>query len=233
MNHAVTEYQKGQLEVIRTIENQIENDTVSFSIVLPTENYDTDPRMALTSVHFPKPELITYVTSQLQEPLKKIAPEHYYYSPESLHLTIKNVRTTAEPRGYTPEEIEQTNHVFSQVLTHHKPFKAYFFRLLQFKLNLALVGTTDPELDSIILDLDKELDAAGVPDNKVYANKDHFFAMMTLLRFVDEPTSTFQDKINELSSTISFPPYTIDTISLVTANAVMKKRTVIGEWKLG
>jgi len=58
---------------------------------------------------------------------------------------------------------------------------AYFSHLLLFTSNLALIGTTDPELDEIHSELDRKLKQIGIPDDKIYTNNKYFFCNMTFL----------------------------------------------------
>jgi len=227
-----SDYQKGQLAVISQIEEQVKNDSVAFSVVTPTSDFKNDTRIALTGVHFPNADLKDYIRNYLQKPLQAIEPNHYYYPDDALHLTVKNIRVINDPPHFSPEDITNATSVFSQVIPNHKQFNAYFFRLFLFKYNLALVGTTDPELDAIILDLDQALNQTGVPDDKKYANSSHFFAMTTLIRFTSDISETYTSKIRELSENISFPPYTFDHISLISCNAVLTQKTIHGQWQL-
>lgn len=231
-DYLFSDYQKGQLKVINDIEQQVTADNLNFSVVTPTADFKEDSRIALTGVHFPHADLKEFILSNIQKPLREIQPEHYYYPEDALHLTIKNVRVTNDPPHFSAEDITKAIAVFANIVPNHKKFKAYFFRLFLFKYNLALVGTTDPELDSLTLHLDRELNQAGVPDDKKYANDSHFFAMTTVVRFTSDISEEYRNKIAEISNAISFPAYTFDRISLITCNAVLSKKTILGEWNL-
>lgn len=232
MNFSSTPYQQHQIEVINRIEHLVSQNAMDFSTVEPVEDYDNDERMSLTSVHFPHQDLLEYVTEQFIEPLKAIQPEQYYYRPESLHMTIKNIRVINHPPHFNDQDIAKARQVFNQVLPQHHPFQVYFYRLLLFPANLALVGTTDSELDAIHLHLDEELQKAGVPDDKNYANKQYFFSNMTLARFMEPVSDQFRQKVTELSEAISVKPYTVNSVSLVKANATMTICERLQTWYL-
>lgn len=227
-----TSYQQKQIEVINNIESQIKNNSLSFSTVRPIEDYENDPRLCLTGVHLPKTDLIENIYQSFIEPLRKVSPNHYYYKRSSLHLTIKSVRVINNPPHFTQKDIEKARNIFSSVISKHKRFRIYFYKLLLFSANLALVGTTDPELDEIVMDLDQKLKGVGIPDDKQYVNSQYFFSNMTLVRFNSELTNEFKNKITELSQNISIEPYTIDSVTLLVVNAALKKRRVIGTWDL-
>jgi len=224
--------QKKQIEVIDSIENQIKGNFLGFSTVEPIKNYDNDTRICLTGIHFPKQTLLDEITRAFIEPLKQISPDHYYYEKESLHITVKSVRVINDPPHFTETDIQKARKVFREIIPRHNRYKAYFYRLLLFPSNLALIGTTDPELDTIVLDLDKRLKEAGVPDDKQYTNSRYFFCNVTLARFNAPITDEFRKKVNELSNVITVPTYLIDSVTLVTGNAALKKRTIIDSWKL-
>lgn len=227
----LTDHQLRQQQVINKIAEQVASNSLSFSTVSPVEDYENDPRICFTSAHFPRKELIDQV-QELTEPLQKLEPSLFYYPSDFLHLTIKNVRTISDPPSFSADDIQKVKEVFARVIPAHKQFKIYFYRLLLFPNNLALIGTTDPELDKIILDLDQELKKIGVPDDKVYVNSSHFFCNMTLARFNTQPSQDFIDQVSRLSETINFDPYLVDLVTLLTGNAVFKKKHEIGTWKL-
>lgn len=227
----LTHHQKKQLEVINRIAEQIRLPSPDFSTVSPVDDYENDSRICLTSVHLPDEKLIKQVRKIIKS-LRDIEPSFYYYPDSSLHLTIKNVRVINSPPGFTQKDVEKATEVFSLVVPHHEQFKAYFYRLILFPNSLSLFGTTDPELDDLVLDLDKTLIDNGLPDDKVYVNSKYFFCNMTLARFNIKPSQDFTQIVSELSDTIKFEPYTINSVTLLICNAVLKKRKEINTWQL-
>jgi 2'-5' RNA ligase len=225
-------YQQNQIVVINAIEKQIAENNLQFSTVARVENFDEDPRLCLTSVHFPSNSLIGAIQEQVIKPLQSIQPTHYYYPPESFHMTIKNIRVVQDPPDFTQNDIKKAESILAHIVPLHKKVPVYFYRLLLFPNNLALIGTTDESLDDLILDLDKELSANGIADNKKYTNSQYFFCNMTLVRFTDSLSEEFIQKVDVLSKKINIDPYVIDSVSLITSNAVMKKRTLVNAWQL-
>ncbi len=231
--HIFSPHQQKQIEVINSIEQQIKSNSMGFSTVAPVSDYKNDTRVCLTSVHLPHQQLITQVQDSLIKPLQEISPDYFFYPSDSLHMTIKNIRVINDPPHFTEEDIRKAESVFESVIPHHKKFNVYFYRLLLFPNNIALIGTTDPELDSIVLDLDKELNNAGVPDDKKYMNSQYFFSNMTLARFNRAPSEEFLRKVEELSQSLSFEPYSVDSGTLITCTAVFTKKNIIKTWNLG
>jgi len=228
----MTTHQQKQKEIINTIEKQVACDALQATAVVPVKDFEDDNRICLTSVHFPHKRFVTEIYTSISEPLKKLFPGAYFYSPSSLHLTIKNIRVINNPPRFSNENIKTAIHVFDKVIPIHKAFSIYPYRLLLFKNNLALISTTDEELDAIILNLNKELKSAALPDDKQYVNSTHFFSNMTLARFSLLPTHEFTEQVHRMSQQLLLPLYCVDSVSLVTGNAVMKKLTVHGKWQL-
>ncbi len=221
----MTHHQDKQIEIINQIEEQVKTDSLEATTVIPVNNFATDNRMCLTSVHFPAVQYTDNIYKSLITPLKNLFQNAYYYEPSSLHLTVKNIRVINDPPSFTVHDIETAKKVLNRVILKHMKFNIYPYRLLLFKNNLALMSTTDEELDRIILDLDEELKREGIPDDKKYINSRYFFSNMTLARFNTAPPGAFKEKIVEISSDLKLQSYCVDSVSLITSNAVMKKLT--------
>lgn len=224
-------HQQHQKEVIDTIERQIAENSLQFTTVSPVEDYTNDPRLCLTSVHFPKESLLTKISETIIKPLQNIQPTYYYYPKDYLHMTIKNIRVINDPPHFSQDDVTKAKTIFSQVIPQHKKFFVYFYRLLLFPNNLALIGTSDNELDKIILDLDTKLHQAGIPDDKHYANSRYFFSNMTLARF-SNPSEEFKKRVTQLSQILSITSYQVDSVSLVVGNAVFNSKKIIDTWSL-
>lgn len=228
----ITQHQLSQQQVINQIEQQIAHQAINFTTVSPVTDYAHDPRICLTSVHLLKKNLIQQIQTTLIQPLKNIEPNLYYYPNDCLHMTIKNIRIVHDKTNFTAADVQKAKNIFNETIPLHQKFKVYFYRLLLFPNNLALIGTTDAELDQIILDLDKKLTAAGIPDNKTYANAKYFFSNITLARFNQPVSTAFKQQVVTLSRNLKFEPYQVDTVSLLTCNAVLKNKHLQGTWKL-
>ena len=55
---------------------------------------------------------------------------------------------------------------------------------------------------------------------------------MTLARFYSPPTLEFKNEVKRISELDIFDDYLVDSVTLLTANAAMKNRKIIGKWKL-
>lgn len=230
--HIFSPHQENQVEVINSIELQVKTNSMEFSTVAPVQDYENDTRICLTSVHLPHKKLIKQVQDSLIRPLHQITPDVFFYPSDSLHMTVKNVRVINDPPHFKEDDIKKAEQVFETVIPNHKKFNVYFYRLLVFPNNLALIGTTDAELDSIVFDLDRRLNEAGISDDKKYLNSQYFFSNMTLARFNNKPSSEFLAKVEELSQSLLLEPYVVDSVTLITCTAVFTKKNIIKTWNL-
>src|SRR5438132_924325 len=128
----MTIHQEKQIEVIHQIEKDIENNTIAFSTVEPVEDFENDPRMCLTYVHFPHQKLLLYIQDAVIRPLKEIDPQHYYYPSDSLHMTIKNIRIINNPPHFSKHDITKAQNILEEIIPLHEKFYVYFYRLLLF-----------------------------------------------------------------------------------------------------
>lgn len=225
-------HQDKQKEIIDDIARQIDTNTLKVSVVTPVTDYTTDPRICLTSVHFPHQSFLEKIQTTIIEPLRSVEPNAYYYTQDNLHMTIKNIRVIHDPPRFTYDDVIKAGEIYTDVIPKHKKFNIFFYRLLLFPNNVALVGTTDNELDRIILDVDRRLKEEGLPDDKIYTNSTYFFSNVTLARFYTPPSEAYRKKVRELSDTLMFEPYAVDTVTLLTGNATLQNRTIHGQWHL-
>lgn len=229
---SLTQHQKKQLEVIEDIERQVSSNAVFFSTVTPVADYESDQRMCLTTVHFPSDTFKSFIYKSIIIPLQSQYPDLYYYPDDAIHVTIRNVRVIHDPPLFSDSDIDKVKRTMETTVGKHKKFRVFYFRLLVFPHNLALIGTTDPELDELSLDLAEGFQKAGIPDDKIYSNSRHFFSNVTIARFGETIPDGFHTTISKLSESLVYPNYTVDSVSLVSSNAVMKYKTVYGTWKL-
>jgi 2'-5' RNA ligase len=227
-------HRQHQTDIIDRIAADIAAGSCRTSTVTPVADFAHDPRICLTSVHLPRPELTDAISQSLIRPLTAADPELYYYGTDALHITVKNIRVINDPPTFTDGDIATAERIFSAVIPRHRAFTVTFYRLLLFPNNLALMGTTEPGLDGIIHDLDTELTAAGLSDDKIYLNDRYFFCNMTLSRFPHPPTERFAAAVAGLAATsLPLPPYRVDSVSLITTNAAFRNGKIRGHWNLG
>ncbi|KAB8318595.1 hypothetical protein SD81_015335 [Tolypothrix campylonemoides VB511288] len=227
------DYVVQQKKIIQQMKDSIHQGQSKSSIVEMQSDYENDDQTCLTSVAFTSKDIAKIILEKIIEPLKSSDPNHFYYSSELLHLTIKNLRTIHNPSLFNEEDVVKAHQLFNQIIPTFQSFNFSFEGLILFPTSVALLGYCNDTLRKLVQTLDFGLREIGVPDNKKYISDTIFFGNMTLCRFTHEPSSSFQNKVKELEN-IYIGEMPVTEISLITCNAVChsKTRKVIGTYKL-
>jgi 2'-5' RNA ligase len=190
-------------------------------------DYASDPAMALTSVVFVPPSIATEIRQVLLPPLQAVEPEHHYYPPEAMHLTIKNVRSIHHPPTHTPADIARVHQLYHRLIPAHSAFTVSLEELFSFPTSVALIGYSDERLQLLVQDLDAGLRDIGLADDKQYVSDTVFFGNVTICRFVHPPSTRFFDTMARLSTAFS-ALLPVQTIHLLSCNAACtpESRTV-------
>lgn len=219
-------YRQQQETLIRGLEEQLNNkQSTGSTIVSMRNNYEDDNEICLTSVVFLPKELQQTITSELIEPLKAIQPAHHFYPGESLHLTIKNIRTIHQPPLFTEENQVAVDQLFTKLIPQQKSFSFDLNGLVKFPTSLSIAGYSDERLLHLVQALDCGLNEIGVPDNKTYISDTVFFGNVTFCRFTEPPTDAFLAEFNKRKNTL-IGELSVNTISLISCNAVCSKKTL-------
>lgn len=205
----------GQLAYGSTNECQV-------SIVPMNRNYLGEFGRCLTSVVFPPSAIARNIQKNIINRLRKIQPTHFYYPPESMHITIKNVRTVNDPPLYSEADINKCRRVFSEVTARHSPFSFELSQVVTFATSVAIIGFCDERLKDLVLDLDRELQIAGIPDNKKYISDSIFFGNLTICRFTAPPSSRLLQVIREIRDVVKFT-VPVTAINLITCDSVCSR----------
>jgi hypothetical protein len=200
------------------------NGKSSATFVESVQDYAHDPLRCLTTVAFLPETIIPSVFSNVIHPLKSTDPEQYYFLPDALHMTIKNIRTVSDPPLFTPADVDRVRDAFARVAPMLPPIHAHLNRLLELPTSMGIRVTTDESLLTVIRLLDGALQEAGVPDNKTYVSSNLFFGNITCCRYTHPITEAFQQKIDQLKN-IELGSWVIDRISLVIGNSVCHPAT--------
>ena len=204
------------------------------SIVPMRSDYDSDPAMCLTSVAFLPDDIAQAVHRNVVQPLKAIEPEHHYYSPDSMHMTIKNVRTIHNPPLFTEDDVRKVKRLFAELVPQHPTFAFSLEELVPFATSVSLVAYSDGTLQNLVQSLDAGLKQIGVPDNKRYVSKDVFFGNVTLCRYTREPSEGFRAAVEQMAQAYQ-GVVNVEVVHLITCNSVgdPKTRRVLHSYELG
>ena len=137
------------------------NGKSSVTVVEPTQDYASETRRCLTTVTFLPDGLIPAVFSKLIHPLRAVDPEQYYFSPDTLHVTIKNIRTVSDPPDFTPQDVERVRDAFVQVVPPLPAFQVHLGRLIELPTSVGIRVTTGESFIAVVRALDTALQEAG------------------------------------------------------------------------
>jgi inorganic pyrophosphatase len=197
------------------------------------DDYEADDRQCLTTAIFPDEEFCRRVQKTIIDALRSIEPIHYYYPPEDLHLTMKNISTVDDTRKFDDADIERIKRIFRDTMNQYPPFTFNMSGILRFPTSLALIGYSSSILGRLVQDLDQQLDRSGLPDNKSYVSDEVFFGSITICRFRHAPSPALISAIEEYVS-IDMGSLQVQEVSLLTCNAVClkKSRTILDTFHL-
>ncbi|HVZ67485.1 MAG TPA: hypothetical protein VG917_04420 [Patescibacteria group bacterium] len=212
-------YSQKQSEEIERIERAFKSGNNPSQVVEPVDDYANDNRLCLTSVVFLPKEITEIITNKLIEPLRKLDEKQYFFPPESMHITINNIRVINDPPHFNDDDIEKTKEVFGRVIPKYKMINFDLRGLWDLPTSLALKAFTDERFGNLAMEIRKELKNAGVPDDKSYGSNDVVIGSSTIVRYTSKPNEKFMKKIEELKN-IKVGSFDAKDIKLIVTNAV-------------
>jgi 2'-5' RNA ligase len=203
------------------------------SVVPIRSDYKTDRAMCLTSVAFLPADIAQDVYRRIVGPLKGIEPIHHYYPPDSMHITIKNIRTIHDPPLFTQADVRKVARLFAELIPQRPSISFWLEEVVSFQTSAALIAYSDVGLRDLVRALDAGLNEIGVPDNKQYISDDVFFGNVTLCRYTHPPSKEFSDAVEGMAHAYK-ETLKVETIHLITCNAICdpESRRVFQSYKL-
>lgn len=222
-----------QKELIKQLENSFANGANKSTVVEMQKDYVNDDQICLTSVVFIPDEISNKIISDIINELKKIDPQHYFYPPESMHLTIKNIRTINKPPLFSETDIHKVNQLFSEIITQFPIFEFSVEDVLVFPTSLSVMAYSDDTLQKLISSLDEGLQKIGESDNKKYLSDYIFWGNITICRFTQNPSAQFIEEVKKVRN-LKIGKFKVEKISLIACNAVChpESRKIISEYEL-
>lgn len=226
------QYSEEQKKYVGEMERMIAENSLKSTVVEMQTNYNVN-QVTLTSVTFLPRQITEKITKKIIEPLRAIESEHYFYPPESMHLTIKNIRTVNDPPLFTPADAEKVNELFSQTVPQFPAFEFAVEDVIAFPTSISVMGYSDETLQKLVLALDKGLKRIGVPDNKKYISYSAFWGNITFCRFTRKPGEKFMAAVKKMRN-LKIGKFAVKKVSLVTGNAVLHpdSKRIIAEYDL-
>lgn len=214
-------YARKQKEILERLEALSWAGESPASSVPLSSDFENDARLCLTFLSFLPPAIKETVTTLIEE-LKALDTNQYYYLPESLHITIQNVRRIADPPTFTAADITAADRAFQESIAAEnlRPIRFHLSGLLLLPTSLAVTVFTDKTYGDFVKALRQNLTKHKIPDNKSYISDDIVFGNITIARFGAPPSTKLKERVAELKESFSGREYLAEDICLVTTSAV-------------
>lgn len=226
-------YTLHQKKLVNELEKSFAQGKNKSTVVKMQDDYINDEQITLTSVVFIPSNISKKIIQNVVKPLREIEPEHYYYPPESMHLTIKNVRTINKPPLFNKSDIIKANELFNKIITQFPCFEFNVEDVLLFPTSISVMAYSNNTLQELVQALDKGLREIGVPDNKRYISDSVFWGNITICRFIKNPGNQFVETIKNMRN-IKIGRFKVEKVSLISSNVVIspKSKKIIAEYML-
>ena len=169
------------------------------SVVPIRSEWSQDDHRCLSIVSFVPSAVAEVIRTKVIEPLRLLSPHHHFYPNNSLHLTIKNVRTLSAPPKFDEFDIATACNVVRQVVVSHGPIRFELAELAPFSTSISLIGYCSEDLYGLVSDLDSALRVANLSDDKRYASDSVYFGNITVCRYTRPLPRRIADSIRELT----------------------------------
>jgi hypothetical protein len=217
MKLSVNEIHKQQMDAMNALEGiqaQQLATLVSFS-----NDFDSDRRLCLTCVAFVDQEFAAAISEDLITRLQVHWPEHYFYKPASLHLTLQNVRTISDPPKFTENDIVRVGKEFGKTIRESDPLELEIDGLLRLPTSLCLRAYSDQSMLDLVEKLREDLVRIGLPDDKQYFRGDVIFGNITICRYSRAPSPEFLELAQELVGRLA-RRWSVQEAALITTSAI-------------
>jgi len=222
-----------QKELVKQFEHSIANGADKSTVVEMQKDYANDDQICLTSVAFIPSKISNKIVSNVINKLKDIEPQHYFYPSESMHVTIKNIRTINKPPLFSETDIDKANQLFSETIPQFPNFEFSIEDVVIFPTSISVMAYSNARLQKLVSALDKGLQKIGIPDNKKYLSDSVYWGNITICRFTQKPSPRFIEKVKTMRN-LEIGKFKIKKINLITCNAVChpQSRKIINEYEL-
>lgn len=228
-----SELRQRQFDAMKKLEG-LASRSVSVGTIVPImEDYENDARLCLTCVAFAPPSIREKLQALIIQPLSREFPEHHYYAPESLHLTIQNVRTIQSPPNFTEQDIERVARTFAGVFQSAPSLTFELSGFLKLPTSLSVRAFGDANFVDTVARLRRALIDCGIPDDKKYVDPDVVFGNITVCRYRSHPSPGFAKRLNNLQEFNL--EMSITEVSLISTNAACNAHhtRILSTFKIG
>ena len=196
-------------------------------------DYDRDDRRCLTSVVFLPRATAERIRRTVSQRLRELEPRFHYHAPDAMHITVKNVRDVHHPPLFSDRDVRKCQAVFADVVARHPAFSFRLEEVVAFASSVCVVGYCDERFRDLVLDLDRRLLEAGLPDDKRYVSDSVFFGNVTICRFTSPPPAPFLQTVQRLRRTLE-AEVPAKVVRLIACDAVCSRasRKLLGAFAL-
>ncbi len=218
---------------MRQMELSLASDVSASAVVPMQKDYIHDPKLCLAAVSWLPKRISVAIQTKLIAQLSAIEPDFYYYSGESLHITVQSIRTINDPPHFGPPEIAKSQNLLSACInTRTDPFEFELRGLLSMPTSVSVIALVTPDYDRIVRSLRVQLVAAGIHDDKKYFTNETVFANVTICRYTHAPSRKFLDAVLAYKD-MHIGRFVAESVSLIETNAAAhpSKTRVFGTYK--
>jgi len=220
---ALGRYAAQQQVAVSTLQAQFDQGlATSATIVAPVQEYTLDNRRFLGVLAFPPPPAIEKI-QLLQAALQAADSRQFYIPGHGLHITIKNIRTIADPPKFSSQDVINASALLSTVVPNHSRIAMLGQGLLITPSSVSIPLFTTAGYGDLVTDLNHNLNKIGLPDDKAYSSQTVFFTNITIVRYTTKPNESFFQQLTA-GNTIGIAPFVVDSVSLVTSNLAFSTR---------
>ena len=180
-------------------------------------NYDQDKRSSLTLIVRPPKSMIDKIMAEVIKPLSEADPRQYYYTPQSLHLTLLCLTLATDPPAYQISNFPQVISIIKHVLKTYHPLDFKLQDLFKLPNSLGIRAYSTSALSSIINELRQQLKPLNLADKLYLASDKIYFSNITVCRYTTKPNQLFMQKLNELQN-VDIGLCDTTNVELVTSN---------------
>jgi hypothetical protein len=160
--------------------------------------YELAPGRCLTGVASPPPGLAGEMVRDLIEPLRAADPRHHFYDAPSLHLTLKNVCSVRQPRGFGEGDARKALAALRRAAEQFPPLEFELRPPVLVGGSVWIPALTRSPLWAFNRAADDELRAEGLDDDKAYYSTEVRFGNLTVCRLTAPPSVEFANAIESL-----------------------------------
>jgi 2'-5' RNA ligase len=229
----VNDYFSQQKSLVKDVEASLIKGVRKATAVEMQKDYANDDQICLTSVVFVPKNISQKISKDIVGLLEKNDPAQYYYSSDSMHLTVKNVRVIKKPPSFSEEDISKVDKLFSELFPQFPKFEFSIEDIILWPTSISVMAYCNDTLQELVNALDNGLKEIGMTDDKKYASDAVYFGNITICRFTQNPKEELLETVKKLRNH-KIGKMMVEKISLVTCNAVCYpgSRKIIGEYEL-